>query len=223
MKEIDLRKLAKKSSITTDTSKITTAEKYALIKDIYEVCVSLDYCTPHIFSRVVRHTLKAFLIGKKEKPDPLMVESIISKLINCARRTSLQKPEIRWFSQYASKVNRAEDDSQPSGEAILQDIAKIIFPKLCIELDGFYLSTSDQGEEVMISSLSGFQHMFNGPDALRSHALNLLSAADEVERARTTITPTGIPEGYEETALEEWEEQRQANAWLMPPKETDQG
>ena len=218
-----MRKLAKKSSITTDTSKITTAEKYALIKDIYEVCVSLDYCTPQIFSRVVRHTLKAFLIGKKEKPDPLMVESIISKLINCARRTSLQKPEIRWFSQYASKVNRAEDDSQPSGEAILQDIAKIIFPKLCIELDGFYLSTSDQGEEVMISSLSGFLHMFNGPDALRSHALNLLSAADEVERARTTITPTGIPEGYEETALEEWEEQRQANAWLMPPKETDQG
>ena len=218
-----MRKLAKKSSITTDPSKITTAEKYALIKDIYEVCVSLDYCTPHIFSRVVRHTLKAFLIGKKEKPDPLMVESIISKLINCARRTSLQKPEIRWFSQYASKVNRAEDDSQPSGEAILQDIAKIIFPKLCIELDGFYLSTSDQGEEVMISSLSGFLHMFNGPDALRSHALNLLSAADEVERARTTITPTGIPEGYEETALEEWEEQRQANAWLMPPKDTDQG
>ena len=218
-----MRKLIKKSSIPMDTSKITTAEKYALIKDIYEVCVSLDYCTPQIFSRVVRHTLKAFLIGKKEKPDPLMVESIISKLINCARRTSLQKPEIRWFSQYASKVNRAEDDSQPSGEAILQDIAKIIFPKLCIELDGFgHLSTS-QGEEVMISSLSGFLHIFDGPDAVRSHALNLLSAADEVERARTTITPTGIPEGYEETALEEWEEQRQANAWLMPPKDTDQG
>ena len=220
-----MRKLIKKSSIPMDTSKITTAEKYALIKDIYEVCVSLDYCTPQIFSRVVRHTLKAFLIGKKEKPDPLMVESIISKLINCARRTSLQKPEIRWFSQYASKVNRAEDEAQPSGEAIFQDIAKIIFPKLCIELDGFghLLSTSDQGEEVMISSLSGFLHMFNGPDALRSHALNLLSAADEVERARTTIAPTGIPEGYEETALEEWEEQRQANAWLMPPKDTDQG
>ena len=215
-----MRKLIKKSSIPMDTSKITTAEKYALIKDIYEVCVSLDYCTPQIFSRVVRHTLKAFLIGKKEKPEPLMVESIISKLINCARRTSLQKPEIRWFSQYASKVNRAEDEAQPSGEAILQAIAKIIFPKLCIELDGFgHLSTSDQGEEVMISSLSGFLHIFDGPDAVRSHALNLLSAADEVERARTTNTPTGIPEGYEETALEEWEEQRIANAWLYPPKD----
>ena len=218
-----MRKLIKKSSIPMDTSKITTAEKYALIKDIYEVCVSLDYCTPQIFSRVVRHTLKAFLIGKKEKPDHLMVESHISKLVHFARRTSVQKPEIEWFSKYASKVNRAEDEAQPSGEAILQDIAKIIFPKLCIELDGFgHLSTS-QGEEVMISSLSGFLHIFDGPDAVRSHALNLLSAADEVERARTTITPTGIPEGYEETALEEWEEQRIANAWLYPPKDTDQG
>ena len=219
-----MRKLVKKSSISMDTSRITTAEKSALIKDIYEMGISLDYMNCHVFSRVVHHILKAFLIGKKEKPDSFIVESHISKLVHFARRTSVQKPEIEWFSKYASKVNRAEEEAQPSGEAILQDIAKIIFPKLCIELDGFgHLSTSDQGEEVMISSLSGFLHMFNGPDALRSHALNLLSAADEVERARTTITPKGIPEGYEETAIEEWEEQRQANAWLMPPKDTDQG
>ena len=218
-----MRKRVTKSSIPKDTTRFTTAEKSALIKDIYAMGISLDYMNCHVFSRVVHHILKAFLIGKKEKPDSFIVESHISKLVHFARRTSLQKPEIEWFSKYASKVNRAEDEAQPSGEALLPQIARVIFPKLCIELDGFGHLSSGQGEEVMISSLSGFLHIFDGPEALRSHALNLLSAANEVERGRTTITPTGIPEGYEETALEEWEEQRQANAWLMPPKDTDQG
>jgi len=218
-----MRKLKKSSIMPMDTSTITTAEKSALIKDVHDMCMALEYVNAHVYSRVVHQIVKAFLIGKKEKPDRLLVGGTISKLVGWARRTSLQKPEIEWFSRYARKVSRAEDEAQPLGETFLQEIAKSIFPKLCIELDGFGHISIDQGEEVMISSLSGFLHMFNGPDALRSHALNLLSAADEVERARTTITPTGIPEGYEETALEEWEEQRQANAWLMPPKDTDQG
>jgi len=216
-----MRKL-KKSPMPMDTPTITTAEKSALIKDVYDMCMALEYINPHVFSRVVHHILKAFLIGKKEKPDGLLVGGTISKLVHFARRTSLQKPEIEWFSRYATKVSRAEDEAQPSGETFLQEIAKIIFPKLCITIDGFgYLSTSDKGEEVMISSLNGAFFMFPGPDALRSHALELLAGADEIERARTTIPNTALPEGLEKDLLDEIEQQRIANSWLYPPKDQD--
>ena len=217
-----MRKLIKKSPVPMDTARITAAEKSALIKDVYEMGIALEYMNAHVFSRVVHHIVKAFLIGKNEKPDSLLAESLISKLVRFARRTSLQKPEIEFFNRYASKVSQAEDAAQPSGEMVLQGIAKIIYPRLCIQLDGFgHLSTSDKGEEVMISSLSGFLHVFDGPDALRSHALDLLGGADEIERARTTVPSMAIPDGYEETALLEIEQQRIANAWLYPPKDQD--
>ena len=220
-----MRKPDKKPSMsidTSDTSRITTTEKSALIKDVYDMCMTLEYVNPHVFEKVVHHILKAFLIGKKEKPDSRRVQRLISKLVHFTRRTSSEKPEIEWFSRYASEVNRAVAEARPSGENFFRDLAKVIFPQLCIELPDFgHLLTSDQGEEVVLTSLNGFVFMLPGTDAVRSFGLNVLSGVDQIERARSTIPNMALPDGLEQELLAEIEQQRIANAWLMPPKDTD--
>ena len=50
-----------------------------------------------------------------------------------------------------------------------------------------------------------------------------MDAACQIENSHLVIKPTVVPEGYAETALEDWSDQIVANAWLYPDKKDDKG
>ena len=196
------------------------SDKLALIKEIHHMMNKFDYISVNIFRESTERVAAAFLRGRGLPVDPY--DELLSLLIQFARRS--KSPEAVWFSGWVKKVYQADSEqlSSRERESHLIDVAKRIFKKLTIEIDGFgYASASDFGPEVYLGSLAGFYHIFSDSDSLRSFALGLIDAATEIESSRTVIETKSVPEDYAETVLADWSDQIAANAWLYPDREHD--
>ena len=196
------------------------SDKLALIKEIHHMMNKFDYVSVNIFKESTERVAAAFLRGRGLPVDPY--DELLSLLIQFARRS--KSPEAAWFSGWVKKVHQADSEqlSSRERESHLIDVAKRIFKKLTIEIDGFgYASASDFGPEVYLGSLAGFYHIFSDSDSLRSFALGLIDAATEIESSRTVIETKSVPEDYAETVLADWSDQIVANAWLYPDREHD--
>jgi len=198
---------------------MTASDKANLIEEIHQLSIGLDYVNPKVFARLVRHIVNAFLIGRGDKSDP---DTMIQRLITYARRVNSPQPAIEFFRKYARRVSAAEENSQLTEEHPLRELAKRVFPKTILEVENFgHASASDTGDDIALTTLGGFLHVFESSADLRSHGLRLLSVADEIERARVVVPSVGIEPGYAAKVLEEFEEMRIANSWLYPPKDQD--
>jgi hypothetical protein len=196
------------------------SDKLALIKEIHHMMNKFDYISVNIFRESTERVAAAFLRGRGLPVDPY--DELLSLLIQFARRS--KSPEAVWFSGWVKKVYQADSEqlSSRERESHLIDVAKRIFKKLTVEIDGFgYASASDFGPEVYLGSLAGFYHIFSDSDSLRSFALGLIDAATEIESSRTVIETKSVPEDYAETVLADWSDQIAANAWLYPDREHD--
>ena len=179
-----------------------------------------DYISVNIFRESTERVAAAFLRGRGLPADPF--GELLSQLIQFARRS--KSPEAAWFSGWVKKVHQADSERLLSRErgGHLEDLAKRIFKKLTIEIDGFgYASAADFGPEIYLGSLAGFYHIFSDSDSLRSFALGLMDAASQIELSRTVIETKALPEDYAETVLADWSDQIAANAWLYPDREHD--
>ena len=197
------------------------SDKLALIKEIHHMLNSFDYVSVNIFKESTERVAAAFLRGRCLPVDPF--DELLSQLIQFARRS--KSPEAVWFSSWVKKVYQADTEQLSSRErgGHLIDVAKRIFKKLTIEIDGFgFASASGSGPEVYLGSLAGFYHIFPNSDSLRSFALGLIDAANEIESSRTVIETKALPEDYAETVLADWSDQIVANAWLYPDREHDE-
>ena len=196
------------------------SDKLALIKEINHMMNNFDYVSVNIFKESTERVAAAFLLGRCLPVDPF--DELLSQLIQFARRS--KSPEAVWFSSWVKKVHQADAEQLLSRElgGHLIDVAKQVFKKLTIEIDGFgFASASDFGSEVYLGSLARFYHIFPDSDSLRSFALGLIDAANEIESSRTVIETKSLPDDYAETALANWSDQIVANAWLYPDREDD--
>jgi len=200
----------------------STADKLGLINEVHEMGSGLDYMNPTVFKRIVLSVSKAFLRGRTSYLIDLEPNVLARKLIQFARTTQRQSPGIIFFNSYARKVAKADIESTSSEDKLPQVIARAIFPRVSIEIDkwGFAMA-SDRSYDVAVSTLSGFLHVFESTEELRSTALSFLDAADQIDRARTITPTTLIPENYHEQALIDWESQRIADGYLYPPKDEE--
>ena len=213
-----------KSTIKKDSktrSGIGRSDKLGLIKDIHNMMGQFDYVSVNIFKESTERVAAAFLRGRGSPVDPF--GELLSQLIQFARRS--KSPEAAWFSGWVKKVHQADSERLLTRERSghLEDLAKQIFKKLTIEIDGFgYVSASDLGPEVYLGSLAGFYHIFSDSDSLRSFALGLIDAATEIASSREVIEAKALPEDYAETVLADWRDQIVADAWLYPDKGEDE-
>ena len=217
MKKTD-KSQAKKDS--KSQARFSRSDKLALIKEIHHMMNNFDYVSVNVFKESAERVSAAFLRGRCLPVEPY--HELLSQLIQFARRS--KSPEAEWFSTWVKKVHQADSEqlSSRERESHLIDVAKRIFKKLTVEIDGFgYASASDFGPEVYLGSLAGFYHIFSDSDSLRSFALGLMDAATEIESSRTVIETKAVPEGYAQTVLADWSDQIVANAWLYPDKEHD--
>lgn len=198
------------------------SDKLALIKEIHHMMNNLDYVSVNIFKESTERVAAAFLRGRCLPVDPF--DELLSQLIQFARRS--KSPEAVWFSSRVKKVHLADSEQLLSRErgGLRIDIATQIFKKLTTEIDGFgFVSASDSGPEVYLGSLAGFYHIFPNSDSLRSFALGLIDAANEIESSRMVIETKALPEDYAETALADWSDQIVADAWLYPDRTDGEG
>ena len=218
MKKTDKSLAKKDSNIKPGFSR---TEKSALIKEIHDMLCNFDYVSVNIFKESTERVAAAFLRGRGSPVDPFA--ELLSQLIQFARRS--KSAEAAWFSAWVKKVHQADSERLLTRErgGHLEDLAKQIFKKLTIEIDGFgYVSASDLGPEVYLGSLAGFYHIFSDSDSLRSFALGLIDAATEIASSREVIEAKALPEDYAETVLADWRDQIVADAWLYPDKGEDE-
>ena len=200
-----------------DQSEFTRVDKLALIKEVRQTMDNFDYASVSAFREATELVVTAFWQGRRLPGHPF--DDVLPQLIRFARRS--KSPEAVWFAAWVKRVYSADSERLPSrqrgGSSI--EVAKESFKKLTVEIENFgYASASDIGPECYLGSLAGFYHIFPDSGSLRAFALDIMDAACQIESSRMVIKPTVVPEGYAETALEDWSDQIVANAWLYPDK-----
>ena len=216
-------KKTEKSSLKNNAKSNPTfgrTDKLALIKEVHGMLSQFDYVSVKVFKESTERIVAAFLRGRGSPSDQF--GKSLGQLIQFSRRS--KSIEAKWFSGWVTKIHQLDPERllirERSGH--LEDMAKSIFKKLMIEIDGFgYVSAADFGAEVYLGSMAGFYHIFSDSDSLRVFGLRLIDAATEIESSRTVFEAKAIPDDYAEMALEDWSDQIVANAWLYPDKRFD--
>ena len=121
-------------------------EKSALIKEIHDMLCNFDYVSVNIFKESTERVAAAFLRGRGLPVDPF--GELLSQLIQFARRS--KSAEAAWFSAWVKKVHQADSERLLTRERSghLEDLAKQIFKKLTIEIDGESVEVRDDNDGV---------------------------------------------------------------------------
>jgi hypothetical protein len=198
---------------------LSRADKIALIREVRQLLESLDYVSIGVFGEAIKQIVNSFVLGRNTVASGPTCDEALHQIIQFAKRSTT--PEGQWLSRWIKKLKTTTPEREPQ-QRVIPKLIQSLFPRMAQEIPDFgWIHTSEEGPEIFVGSNSGFFHVYADEHQLRKFALQLIESANDIQASRELITPTRIPEDYEQTALEDISDQINADSWLYrPPDES---